>query len=93
MKNSIHVIMYNIIIIQISLFMYYDTQVIRKIKLTKIDGIECSINKVSGICLFEQEWKTKHLYCDYTEIWSVLNNYYKSIVTLRTSQKFRFLIW
>ncbi len=60
-----------------SLFMFYDIQTIRNIKLAKLLGKPCNIIKIKGKCIFEQNYKNKHLYCDYDEIWSVLSNYYK----------------
>lgn len=59
-----------------SLFMFYDIKTIRKIKLAKLSGIKYNINKISGLCLFEQDWKNKKFYCDYNEIWKFLNDNY-----------------
>jgi len=52
-----------------SLFMYYDEKFIRKIKLCKLGGKDIKMPSViSGICLFEQDYKNGYLYMDYDEI-------------------------
>ena len=58
-------------------FLFYDNKFVRKIKLAKISG--CGITyptKVSGVCLFEQDWKSKIFYYDYDEIYSFLTKNY-----------------
>ena len=59
-----------------SIYMLYDEQIIRKIKLSKISGVELEINKISGVCLFEFDWENNFFYCNYTEIWSFLYENY-----------------
>ena len=59
-----------------SVFMYYDPQYIRKLKLANISGEKISKSDITGICLFEQDWNNKKFYCDYTEIWSYLKSNY-----------------
>ena len=52
-----------------SLFMYYDKKIIRKMKLCKISGEKYNMqNKISGVCLFEQDYKNKSFYLNYDEI-------------------------
>ena len=64
-----------------SILWFYDENFIRKIKLCKLNNQYISLpNKVSGICLFEQNIKNKVLSCDYNEIWcffktNYINNY------------------
>ena len=64
-------------------FLYYDNQFVRKIKLAKISGVDIGYpNKVSGVCIFEQDWKNKKFYYDYDEIYlflkkNYINNYDK----------------
>jgi len=68
-----------------SIFMYYDPQIVRKIKLAKISGKPITVNKVKGICLFEQDWKNKYLNCDHSEIWLFLyNNYSPNYVDIQS---------
>ena len=59
-----------------SIFWVYDEQFIRKLKLCKLDNKNLKINKINGICLFEQDKKCHNFYCDYNEIWSFLKNNY-----------------
>ena len=61
-----------------SIFWFYDERYVRKIKLCKLNNQKISlINKVNGICLFEQDFKNKHLWCNYDEIWSFFKQNYK----------------
>jgi hypothetical protein len=55
-----------------SLFMYYDPQFVRKLKLANISGEKINKTDITGICLFEQDWKNKIFYYDYYEIWNYL---------------------
>ena len=62
-----------------SIFMYYDPQYIRKLKLANISREK--INKtdktdITGFCLFQQDWKNKIFYYDYNEIWGYLYSNY-----------------
>ena len=62
-----------------SIFMYYDPQYVRKMKLAKISGEEIYKNNITGLCLFEQDWKNKWFYCNFVEIWDYLyDNYSKN---------------
>ena len=57
-----------------SIFLFYDKQFIRKIKLCQLSGKEIKFpKKVKGICLFEQDWKNKRFYYNYDEIYLFLN--------------------
>ena len=69
-----------------SIYYFYDEKFIRKIKLCKINNTIVTLpDKVTGICLFEQDNKYKDLLCDYTEIWSFLgNNYTKNYDDIQT---------
>jgi hypothetical protein len=60
-----------------SIFWIYDEQYIRKIKLCKINNQDIILpNKVSGVCLFEQNIENEFLYCNTIDIWYVfLPNY------------------
>ena len=65
-----------------SLFMFYDEMFIRKMKLCKLcklSGKEVVFpKKPLGICLFEQDYKNKHLYMSYSEISHFLYKNYSS---------------
>ena len=62
-----------------SVFMYYDTQFVRKIKLAKISGQSITFPKeVKGSCLFELDWKNKSFYYNYDEIYQFLEKNYNS---------------
>ena len=62
-----------------SIYMFYDLNYIRKIKLAKISGKECLPSKtISGECLFEQDWENKYLWCKYSVIWKYLEDNYSS---------------
>lgn len=71
------------------IFWFYDEQIVRKIKLCKINNTEITITKVKGTCLFEQNLTNKNLWCDYNIIWSFFEkNYnvnYSDIQSLITS--------
>ena len=54
------------------LFMFYDPQYIRKLKLANISGEKINKTEISGVCLFEQDWKNNYLYCNFDEIWDHL---------------------
>jgi hypothetical protein len=60
------------------IFWIYDEKFIRKYKICKINNNIITIpNKVSGICLFQQDLKNKKFYCDYRNIWSFFIDNYK----------------
>ena len=56
-----------------SIFMYYDPQYVRKMKLVNIYGEKIKPKTdITGICLFEQDWKNMHFRCNYEEIWDYI---------------------
>ena len=62
-----------------SIFMFYDLRYVRKIKLSQITGKPITQPKnITGVCLFEQDWKNNHLWCKYNEIWKYLEDNYSS---------------
>ena len=64
---------------QESIFMFYDPQYIRKLKLANISGekIKPKID-ITGICLFEQDWKNMNFRCNYNEVWDYLGTNYSN---------------
>ena len=53
-----------------SVFWFYDEKFIRKTKLCKLNNSEITFpKKITGKCLFEQDFKNKWLNCEYDEIW------------------------
>ena len=59
------------------IFMFYDEQFIRKIKLSKISGKKIIFpSKVKGICMFYQDWTNQRFYYDYDEIYLFLKSNY-----------------
>ena len=62
-----------------SIFMFYDLRYVRKIKLSQITGKPITQPKnITGVCLFEQDWKNSYLWCKYNEIWKYLEDNYSS---------------
>lgn len=61
-----------------SVFWYYDDKICRKMKLCKLVGKEYIQTKtaVTGICLFEQDFKNGWFLCDYNIIWSFFYSNY-----------------
>ena len=59
-----------------SIFMFYDPQFIRKLKLANISGEKINKTDITGFCLFQQDWKNKIFYYDYNEIWGYLYSNY-----------------
>ena len=57
-----------------SIFMFYDPQFIRKLKLANISGEKINKTDITGFCLFQQDWKNKIFY--YNEIWGYLYSNY-----------------
>jgi hypothetical protein len=62
-----------------SIFLYYDSQFVRKMKFEKISG-QCIMppSVINGICLFEQDWKNKYYYYKYNKIYKFLYDNYDS---------------
>ena len=61
-----------------SVFMFYDPQYIRKLKLANISGEKINKTEISGVCLFEQDWKYKIFYCNHDEILNYLYSNYSN---------------
>ena len=62
-----------------SLFMYYDLNYVRKLKLNKIGGnISLPPKTIIGECVFEQDWKNQYLWCKYSVIWKYLEDNYSN---------------
>lgn len=60
-----------------SIFWFYDELFIRKIKICKLNNqIVKTPSKVTGICLFEMDFKNDWFNCDYDYIWTVLKDKY-----------------
>ena len=59
-----------------SIFMYYDVNYVRKLKLAQLDDKIIEKTEVTGICLFEQDWKNKWFGCNYDLIWCYLRDNY-----------------
>jgi hypothetical protein len=61
-----------------SIFWIYDEKFVRKMKLCKINNSKITFpEKITGICLFEQDFKNGWFNCDYDEIWSFFYNNYR----------------
>jgi hypothetical protein len=59
------------------LFLFYDKLYLRKNILLKLLGEEIEPPKeIDGICLFELDFKSNILWCNYNEIWSILEENY-----------------
>ena len=53
-----------------SIFMFYDINYARQLKLAKLEGIDyVEKTEVTGVCLFEQDWKYYRFNFNYYEIW------------------------
>lgn len=57
-----------------SVFMFYDINYIRQLKLAKLEGRELIKNDVTGVCLFELNYDNKRCYADYETIWIYLRD-------------------
>jgi len=59
------------------LFMFYDGNFIRQKKLARVleQDLICP-TKVDGICLFEIDYQTNKIWCDYSNIWVYFINYF-----------------
>ena len=61
-----------------SIFMFYDVNYVRQLKLAKLDGKKyVEKTDITGVCLFEQDWKYKWFCCDHDNIWCYLRDKYK----------------
>ena len=62
-----------------SIFMYYDEQFARKVKLSKISNLVITLpTKIRGVCLFEPNWENKSFYYNYDEVYQFLKDNYSS---------------
>jgi len=62
-----------------NIFMYYDPQFIRQKKMSRILGEDIEYpEKVTGICLFEQDYKNGYLNMDYDKISSFFYENYST---------------
>ena len=60
-----------------SIFMFYDINYVRQLKLAKLEGKKyVEKTDITGVCLFEQDWKYKLFRCDYNLIWCYFKNNY-----------------
>ena len=59
-----------------SIFMFYDINYVRQKKLAKLEGKNIEKTDITGVCLFEQEWKYNWFGCNYNLIWCYLRDNY-----------------
>ena len=60
-----------------SIFMYYDINYVRQLKIAKLEGKEIPIKiDITGVCIFEQNWNNFTFNCDYGIIWYFLQKNY-----------------
>ena len=56
-----------------SIFMFYDKNYVRQLKLAKLEGKEIPIKiDITSVCLFEQDWRHNFFCCNYNLIWNYL---------------------
>ena len=48
-----------------SLFMFYDINYVRQLKIAKLEGKNIEKNHITGVCLFELNWERNMFNCDY----------------------------
>ena len=64
-----------------SVFWFYDEKIMRKLKLCEINKTEINKTefkiKFKNNCLFEHDTRNKYLYCDYLEIWKIVEDNYE----------------
>jgi len=62
-----------------NIFMLYDENFVRQIKLSKLSGKENKIpNKIKGVCLFEIDFENNNFWYNYSDIYSFLYDNYLS---------------
>ena len=62
-----------------SIFMIYDEQFLRQRKLARVLNKEVVYpTKIKGKCLFEQDYKNEHFWCNDIEVWSFFERNYSS---------------
>ena len=60
-----------------SIFMFYDINYVRQLKLAKLEGKKyVEKTDITGVCLFQQDWKYKWFCCNYDYIWLYLRDKY-----------------
>ena len=60
-----------------SIFMFYDINYARQLKLAKLEGIDyVEKTEVTGVCLFEQDWKNNFFRCNFIIIYCYLRDNY-----------------
>lgn len=60
-----------------SIFLYYDEQYIRKIKLEKINNKQQTTKStITGYCLFEIDSNQNYINCDYDKFWCFFEDKY-----------------
>ena len=60
-----------------SIFMFYDINYVRQLKLAKLEGKKyVEKTDITGICIFQQDWKNKIFRCEYQSIWCYLRDNY-----------------
>ena len=63
-----------------SIFMFYDKNYIRQHKLAKLEGKDyVEKSDITGVCLFQQDWKNKWFRCNYDLIWCYFRDNYSTI--------------
>ena len=57
--------------------MFYDVNYVKQLKLAKLEGKDyMEKTNITGVCLFEQDWKYKWFRCDYSLILIYLRDNY-----------------
>ena len=76
-----------------SIFMFYDINYTRQLKLAKLEGKNIEKTDITGVCVFEQDWKNKWFGCNYRLIYSYFRDNYsfnftdfKSFITDRLEE-------
>ena len=68
-----------------SIYMFYDKNFTIQKKLARIlDKDIIYPTTVDGICLFEMDYKSNSIYCDYNEIWSFFENYFSDYIEINS---------
>ena len=82
-----------------TIFMYYDVNYVRQLKLAKLEGKNIEKTDITGICLFQQDWKYKWFRCDYILIWAYFRDNYsdnftdfKSFITDRLEEHSKMMV-
>ena len=60
-----------------SIFMFYDINYVRQLKLAKLEGKNyVEKTDITGVCLFEQDWKNNHFNVNHDIIWLYFRDKY-----------------